>query len=341
MVFLAPAPDGTEPALSVVVPCHDEAETIAPFHHRLAAVLRELGLTYEIICVNDGSRDRTLAQLLTLQALDPHLRILDLSRNFGKEAALTAGLDQARGAAVIPIDADLQDPPELIPALVAKWREGYDIVNAVRDGREGESWARRASAHLFYRCLNRLSEVPIPHDTGDFRLLSRAAIDALRQMPERRRFMKGMFAWVGFPTAEVRYRRCGRHAGHSNWTYWRLANLALEGITSFSRVPLRLASYLGLASASLSLLYGAFLLCRTLLFGNAVSGYPSIMLAVLFLGGLQLLGLGVMGEYIGRIYEETKHRPVYVVRRSWSGLPAPRLGSERFELNGFGDSLKP
>lgn len=319
MAVLSLAAERPVPFLSIVVPCHDEAQTIVPFHARLSAVLAGLGLSYEIICVNDGSHDETLSRLLALQGQEPSLHILDLSRNFGKEAALTAGLDQACGSLVIPIDADLQDPPELIPDLIAKWREGYDVVNAVRERREGESWGKRGSAHLFYRILNRLSDVPIPPDTGDFRLLSRAAADALRQMPERRRFMKGMFAWVGFPTAEVRYRRAGRHAGHSHWTYWRLWNFALEGITSFSQVPLRVATYLGLATALLSLLYGAFLALRTLLFGNPVNGYPSIMVAILFLGGMQLLGLGVIGEYIGRIYEETKHRPVYIIRRSWMG----------------------
>ncbi|GAB0117292.1 glycosyltransferase family 2 protein [Acidisoma sp. 7E03] len=319
-------PDGAPPFLSIVVPCHDEAETIGAFHGRLAAVLAGTGFSYEVICVNDGSRDDTLGRLLALQSEDSSLRILDLSRNFGKEAALTAGLDQARGSLVIPIDADLQDPPELIPALIAKWREGYDVVNAVREAREGESWAKRSTAHLFYRLLNRLSAVPIPPDTGDFRLLSRAAVDALRQMPERRRFMKGMFAWVGFPTAEIRYRRAGRCAGRTSWSYWRLWNFAIEGITSFSQVPLRLASYLGLATAMLSLLYGAFLVLRTLVYGNPVDGYPSLMVAVLFLGGLQLLALGVIGEYLGRVYDETKHRPVYVIRRSWAApaaLPLP------------------
>lgn len=329
MAILSLAPDGAVPFLSIVVPCHDEAQNIRPFHTRLAAVLAGLGASYEIVCVNDGSRDETLACLLALQVEEPHLRILDLSRNFGKEAALTAGLDQARGSLVIPIDADLQDPPELIPDLIAKWREGYDVVNAVREVREGESWGKRGSAHLFYRLLNRLSDVPIPPDTGDFRLLSRAAVDALRQMPERRRFMKGMFAWIGFPTAEIRYSRAGRHAGRSHWTYWRLWNFALEGITSFSQVPLRIATYLGLLTASLSLLYGAFLLLRTLAFGNPVNGYPSIMVAILFLGGMQLLGLGVTGEYIGRIYEETKHRPVYIIRRSWLGGSGSGSGSVR------------
>ena len=209
---------------------------------------------------------------------------------------MTAGLDQARGQAVIPIDADLQDPPELIPALIAKWREGYEVVNAARETREGESWIKRGTARLFYRAMNRLSDIPIPRDTGDFRLLSRPALDALRRMPERRRFMKGMFVWVGFRTASVSYCRSGRYAGKTSWNYWRLWNFAIEGITSFSQAPLQIASYIGLATACLSLLYGCFLLVRTLLFGNPVSGYPSIMVAILLLGGVQLTALGVIGE---------------------------------------------
>jgi glycosyltransferase involved in cell wall biosynthesis len=307
------------PLVSVVVPCHNEAANLGPLHARLAAVLDGAGLPWELVCVNDGSEDGTLPVLLRLQAADARVRVHDLSRNFGKEAALTAGLDQARGAVMIPLDADLQDPPELIPALIAKWREGYDVVNAVRAAREGEGWLKRGSAHLFYRVINRLSAIEIPRDTGDFRLLSRAAVEALRQMPERRRFLKGMFVWVGFPTASVPYRRAGRHAGRSSWTYWRLWNFALEGITSFSQAPLRLASYLGLGVALISLLYALFLILRTIVWGNPVSGYPSLMVAILFVGGVQLIALGVIGEYIGRIYEETKQRPVYVIRRSWTG----------------------
>jgi glycosyltransferase involved in cell wall biosynthesis len=307
------------PVVSVVVPCHNEEANIYPLHARLRAVLDGAGLSWELICVNDGSDDGTLPALLRLQAEDARVRVHDLSRNFGKEAALTAGLDQARGLAMIPLDADLQDPPEVIPALIARWREGYDVVNAVRAAREGEGWLKRSSAHLFYRVINRLSAIAIPPDTGDFRLLSRAAVEALRQMPERRRFLKGMFVWVGFPTASVTYRREGRQAGRSSWTYWRLWNFALDGITSFSEVPLRIAAYLGLGVALLSLLYGLFLLLRTLAFGNPVSGYPSLMVAILFLGGVQLVAVGVIGEYVGRIYEETKQRPVYIIRRSWTG----------------------
>ncbi len=318
---LSPA-SGLPPLVSVVVPFHDEQDNVLVLHERLRAVLDAAGLTWELVCVNDGSRDGTLPALVRLAGEDARVRVYDLSRNFGKEAALTAGLDQARGSVAVPLDADLQDPPELIPALVAKWREGFDVVNAVRAAREGEGWLKQASARWFYRVMNRLSAIDIPRDTGDFRLLSRAALDALRQMPERRRFMKGMFVWVGFPTASVTYRRAGRHAGRTSWNYWRLWNFALEGITSFSQAPLRIASYLGLAVATLSLLYALVVILRTLIFGNPVSGYPSLMTAVLFLGGVQLVALGVIGEYIGRIYEETKQRPVYIIRRRWTGEAA-------------------
>jgi glycosyltransferase involved in cell wall biosynthesis len=306
----------------VVVPFHDEQENVRALHARVSAVLDSAGLSWELICVNDGSQDGTLPALIRLAGGDARVRVYDLSRNFGKEAALTAGLDQARGSVAIPLDADLQDPPEVIPLLIAKWREGYDVVNAVRSAREGEGWLKQLSAYLFYRVINRLSAIDIPRDTGDFRLLSRPALEALRQMPERRRFMKGMFVWVGFPTASVIYRRASRHAGRTSWNYWRLWNFALEGITSFSQVPLRMASYLGLGVALLSLLYAVFLMLRTMLFGNPVSGYTSVMVAILFLGGMQLIALGVIGEYIGRIYEETKQRPVYIIRRSWTGAAA-------------------
>lgn len=241
--------------------------------------------------------------------------MIDLSRNFGKEATLTAGLDHARGDCALPLDADLQDPPEIIPELVAKWKEGYDVVNAVRLSRDGESWLKRASAHAFYRVINRMSDVDIPADTGDFRLLSRPVLDALKAIPERRRFMKGLFAWVGFRTTNVYYHREPRHAGRTKWNYWRLWNLAVEGITSFSQVPLQLAAYLGLVVSLLAFLYAIWLVISTLVYGNSVKGYPSMMVTLLFLGGVQLMALGVIGEYLGRIYEESKRRPVYLVRQ--------------------------
>ena len=303
-----------QPVLSFVVPCYNEAANIRALYERICAVMAACPETWECICVNDGSRDETLGALTALQDKDPRVRVIDLSRNFGKEAALTAGLDHARGAAAIPLDADLQDPPELIPELVAHWRAGYDVVNAVRLSREGESLVKRASAHAFYRIFNRISKVPIPEDTGDFRLLSRPVLDALRQLPERRRFMKGLFAWVGFRTTSVSYHRAPRQAGHTTWNYVRLWRFAMDGILSFSDAPLRVASYLGLAVSLLSFLYALNLLVQTLLFGNPVKGYPSLMVALLFLGGVQLMALGVIGEYLGRVYDESKGRPVYIIR---------------------------
>lgn len=307
--------------ISLIIPCHDEADNIAALHERVCAVMNEIGEPWEMLCVNDGSRDDTLERLLALHREDPRVVVIDFSRKFGKEAALTAGLDHACGDAAIPLDADLQDPPELIPELLAKWREGFEVVNAVRITRDGESWFKRSSAHLFYRVINRLSNVDIPPDTGDFRLISRPALEALKQLPERRRFMKGLFAWVGFRSANVYYHREPRHAGKTKWNYWRLWNFAVEGITSFSQVPLQLASYLGFTVSFLALLYAAWLIIQTLVYGNSVKGYPSMMVTLLFLGGIQLMALGVIGEYLGRIYEESKQRPVYLVRQAWGNGP--------------------
>ena len=302
------------PEVSLVVPCHNEAENLSALYERVLAVMEQTGKSWEMVCVNDGSKDDTLDRLLALHRRDPRVVIIDLSRNFGKEAALTAGLDHARGDCAIPLDADLQDPPELIPELLAKWNEGFDVVNAVRLSRDGESWIKSASAHAFYRIINRMSDVDIPEDTGDFRLLSRPALEAIRMLPERRRFMKGLFAWVGFRTASVYYHREPRHAGKTKWNYWRLWNFAVEGITSFSQVPLQLAVYLGFLVSLLAFLYAIWLIISTLVFGNSVKGYPSMMVTLLFLGGIQLIALGVIGEYLGRIYEETKGRPLYIVR---------------------------
>jgi glycosyltransferase involved in cell wall biosynthesis len=270
-----------------------------------------------MVCVNDGSTDDTLLQLIALHQQDPRIHVIDLSRNFGKEAALTAGLDAAQGDAAIPLDADLQDPPELIPALLAQWHDGYDVVNAVRLSRKGESWLKRASAHFFYRAINRMSAVDIPADTGDFRLLSRPVLDALQSLPERRRFMKGLFAWVGFRSTNIYYHRAPRHSGKTTWNYWKLWNFAVEGITSFSQVPLQLAAYLGFIVSGLAFIYALWLIISTMVYGNPVKGYPSMMVTLLFLGGVQLMALGVIGEYLGRIYEESKHRPIYLVRNIW------------------------
>ncbi len=305
------------PTLSLLIPMYNEADNVRTCYDSLCRVLDPLQETWEMICINDGSRDDTLASLLALHREDPRVVVLDLSRNFGKEAALTAGLDQARGNAVIPMDADLQDPPELIPQMLARWREGHDVVLAIRSDRSRDSLFKRCSARLFYRFINGMSTVPIPADAGDFRLLSRAAVDALKQLPERRRFMKGLFAWVGFPTAEVHYERQARLAGNSKFNAWRLWNFALEGITSFSHIPLKMASYLGLLVSFFAFLYAIKIVVDTLVYGNPVKGYPSLMVAILFFSGVQLVALGIIGEYLGRLYEESKQRPVYLIRQRY------------------------
>lgn len=300
--------------LSVVVPAFNEAEGLPRFHDRLSTVLQGLPLQAEIVYVNDGSQDGTLEVMRNIAFQDGRVAIVDLSRNFGKEIALTAGLDHARGDAVVVIDADLQDPPELIPELVRRWREGYDVVYAKRSARDGDSWLKKLTAFMFYRLIQRTAHVRIPPDTGDFRLLSRRAIEALAKLREQHRFMKGLFAWIGYPQVAVPYRREPRHAGKTKWNYWRLWNFALEGITSFTAAPLKLASYLGLVTALVAFAYAAIIVYKTLLFGEPVRGYPSLMVVVLFLGGVQLITIGILGEYIGRMFDETKNRPLYLVQ---------------------------
>ena len=318
---IVPQPDSVShprrPSVSVVVPCFNEGANIAAFHARLVPVMDAAALIWEAIFVDDGSRDDTLMQLSDLQARDARIGVLALSRNFGKEIALTAGLDHAAGDAIVVIDADLQDPPEVIPTLVAKWRAGFDMVYAQRRRRDGESWLKRTTAALFYRLMDRLGgrNFQMPRDTGDFRLLSRRAARAVLELREQHRFMKGLFAWVGFPSTAVLYDRAPRHAGRSSWNYWQLWNLAVEGITGSTVLPLKLATYLGLAVALFALVFGGQLIVRTLLFGNPVPGYPSIMAVMLFLGGAQLVTLGVIGEYLGRVFNETKRRPLYLVER--------------------------
>ncbi len=316
------------PIFSVVVPAYNEAAGIADFHRRLARVMNGLG-AWEVIYVNDGSRDETLTALALLQRTDPHVALLNLSRNFGKEIATTAGLDHAAGEAVIVIDADLQDPPEVIPALAAAWYDGCDMAYAQRRARAGETRLKRATAHLFYRLMQRTGRVRLPPDTGDFRLMSRRVVDAVRQLREHHRFMKGLFAWVGFSTRAVPYDRAPRHAGRSSWSYWRLWNLAVEGITSFTVMPLKVATYLGLLVAVFAVGLGVQVVGKTLLFGNNVAGYPSLMTVVLFLGGVQLMTLGVMGEYLGRIFNETKQRPLYLVERFTPPGTVPTATPER------------
>lgn len=306
------APPPAPASLSVVVPLFNEAEGLAEFHRRLSAAMAGLG-AWEVIYVNDGSTDASLRVLEGLRAADGRVGVLNFARNFGKEAAMTAGLDHAAGAAVVVIDSDLQDPPELIPELVAAWREGVDVVYAQRRVRHGESWLKRATAGAFYRLMRGVGDVQLPPDTGDFRLMSRRAVDALGQLRERHRFMKGLFAWIGFPSRAVPYDRAPRHAGASTWSYWRLWNFAIEGVTGYTVVPLKVATYLGLVIAFASGVYGVAIIVRTVLFGSDVPGYPSLLTVVLFLGGAQLMTLGVIGEYLGRIFNETKRRPLYLV----------------------------
>ncbi|NJL00935.1 MAG: glycosyltransferase family 2 protein [Spirulinaceae cyanobacterium SM2_1_0] len=315
--------------LSIIIPVYNEAENLAHLFARLETVLQQIGEPYEIVCINDGSHDATLPSLLAHRHRNPAIRVVNLSRNFGKEVALTAGLDYASGAAVIPIDADLQDPPELIGELLGKWREGYDVVYATRRSRQGESWLKRWTARAFYRTVEKISDTPIPRDTGDFRLLDRRVVEVLKQLPERTRFMKGLFAWVGFSQTAVFFDREPRRGGRTTWNYWKLWNFALDGITSFSLVPLKVWGYAGLSISALSLLYASFLILRTLILGIDVPGYASLMVAVLFFGGIQLLSLGIMGEYLARVYQEVKGRPLYVVRDCYgfeaSGVPVPPL----------------
>lgn len=320
----------SRPLLSVVVPAFDEEEVLPAFHRRVAAVMDAVGQPWEVVYVNDGSLDGTLDVMLGLRAADPRVAVVNLSRNFGKEIALTAGLDHARGmAAIIVIDADLQDPPEVIPELVAAWREGFDVVYAQRRVRHGEGVIKRTTAAGFYRIMQHIGgRVVLPKDTGDFRLMSRRALDALLSMREQHRFMKGLFAWVGFPSRPVRYDRAPRAAGRTKWNWWKLWNLSLEGITSFTVAPLKVATYLGLFTAAIAIIYGAIVVIRTLIFGNPVAGYPSLMAVMLFLGGVQLITLGIIGEYLGRVFNETKRRPLYLVERHLPSWPPSITGME-------------
>jgi len=302
--------------LSVIVPAYNEEEVLPIFHHRLVTALanvKELEGRWEVVYVNDGSKDATLRILKELQLTDPAIGVAALSRNFGKEAAMSAGLKLARGDAVILIDADLQDPPELIGDMVRVWQQGADVVNMKRSSRQGETWFKKASAACFYKVINWLSEVHIPENVGDFRLLSRRAVDALNQLPERNRFMKGLFAWIGYKQVVVEYERHPRAAGETKWPYFKLFHFAIEGITGFSVVPLRLASYAGFLTALSAFIYALFLLVKTLTIGDSVKGFPTLILTILILGGLQLMAMGIIGEYLGRLFMESKRRPLFLI----------------------------
>ncbi|HWP00855.1 MAG TPA: glycosyltransferase family 2 protein [Methylococcus sp.] len=310
--------------LSVIVPVYNEEAVLPAFHRRLTATLKGIHGRCEVIYVDDGSSDQSLALLHELRRVDPSVGVVRLSRNFGKEQAVSAGLRLAAGEAVVILDADLQDPPELIPVMLEAMRSGADVVNMRRRRRDGESWLKKTSARWFYRLLHRMSEVPIPEEVGDFRLLSRRAVAAVNLLPERTRFMKGLFAWIGFEQTTIDYDREPRAGGDSKWDYWRLWNFALEGITSFSTAPLKMASFAGLLSASGAFAYGLFFLLKTLFFGDPVQGFPTLVVSILFLGGLQLLAIGVLGEYVGRLFLESKRRPLYLIDDLRTLLPAVR-----------------
>ncbi|MFL6739154.1 MAG: glycosyltransferase family 2 protein [Sphingomicrobium sp.] len=303
---------------SLIIPVKDEEAAIGPCLERIIPILEAIddpaARSFEILFVDDGSTDATLEVIRKANAADPRVCGISLSRNFGKEAALTAGLDVARGHAVVPLDVDLQDPPEALPKMIAQWRAGFDVVYGVRDNRETDSLPKRLTADLYYRAHNWLSDDKIPEHAGDFRLLDRKVVDVIRRMPERNRFMKGLFAWAGFKQAAVLYHREERKVGKTKYNYWKLWTLAIDGITSASTLPLRVWSYLGAIVALGALGYAVYIIVVTLTSGINVPGYASLMVAVLFLGGLQLLSLGVLGEYVGRILTETKARPLYIVR---------------------------
>lgn len=303
----------TNPLISIVVAFRNEEKTVVEFFVEMERVARTLQCRVEYICVNDGSCDATLDLLCRQLASNPRIRIIDLARNFGKEAAITAGLAHATGEAAVVIDADLQDPPEIIHAFLSKWREGYDVVYGVRTCRKVDAPLKRWTARGFYTLFNRMTDVQIPPGAGDFRLMDRRVVDALLSLPERNRFMKGLFSWVGFRQTGVEYVRAPRVAGASAWSYMRLVNFAIDGITSFSIVPLRMASLIGLAVSLVGFLYAIYLILKTSILGVDVPGYASVMVAIMCLGGIQLLCLGLIGEYLGRLYIEAKARPLYII----------------------------
>jgi glycosyltransferase involved in cell wall biosynthesis len=311
-----------------VVPVFNEEESVALYVQTTRGVLEAAGLDFEIVFINDGSCDGTHQCLMALAEADKRVRIINLSRNFGKELALTAGIDHAVGDVLVPMDVDLQDPPELILKFLEKWREGYDVVYGVRSRRKYDSLAKRTTAAMFYRIFNSLSPLKVPANAGDFRLIDRRVADVIRQMPERNRFMKGLFAWVGFKSVGVPYERPQRASGSAKWGNWRLWNFALDGLFSFSTLPLRVWTYIGGIVALLSFSYGSFIVILALTSGIDIPGYASLLTVVLFLGGLQLLSIGVLGEYLGRLFIEVKGRPLYIVESTY-----PPASSQQAAVN--------
>lgn len=301
------------PTLSIIVPMYNEEDAMDGFFKRVQRVLQTVTPSYEIICVNDGSRDLTLARLRQAATRDERIKVVNLSRNFGKEIALSAGLDHATGEAVIPIDADLQDPPEVIPLMVAKWRAGAKLVLAKRRDRSSDGWLKRVTANGAYWLFSKLTHPRIPQNVGDFRLMDRDVVNAIKRLPERSRFMKGLFAWIGYEAEMVEYDREARSAGETKWNYWKLWNFALDGITSFSSLPLRIWSYLGFGVSLFAMAYLGFTVAKTVIFGLDVPGYASLMSVILFFNGVLLVGIGVIGEYLARIFTEVKARPLYIV----------------------------
>lgn len=333
-IQLAGARDETDAVeISIVIPMFNEAESLGELLARLETCIGGLNRDTEVVLVDDGSTDTTWLDITDYTPTHFRLRCIALSRNFGKEAALTSGLQAAAGQAVVILDADCQDPPELLPEMLDAWERGADVVNMKRRSRDGESWLKRKSAALYYQLLAILAEIPIPENVGDFRLLSRRVVDEVNRLGERNRYMKGILAWPGFDQVTLEYERERRAAGNSKWNYGQLFCLSISGITSFSNRPLRLASWLGALVALTAFVYGIWVLLRTLLFGDPVSGYPSMMLVILFLGGIQLTTIGVLGEYVGRIFTEVKNRPTYIVRESRSieaSVASPRIRSVRY-----------
>ncbi len=326
---VTPRSEARPKLLSIVCPAYNETENLAAFVVSVEACMRAIAQPFEIVFVNDGSSDGTLELMNRLRQTHGRIAIVDLSRNFGKEIATTAGLDQAKGDAVVVIDADLQDPPEIIAEMIAGWREGYDVVYARRRERHGDGPVKKLTAALFYRVIHRVGAVEVPENVGDFRLMSRKAVDAVCSMREQHRFMKGIFAWIGFPSMEVLYDRAPRAAGTTKWNYWRLWNLSIEGITSSTLAPLKFSTYFGFATALVAFVSGAFFIVKTLFFGDPVPGFPTLVVVVLFLGGIQLMVLGVIGEYLGRVFNETKRRPLYFATEVYpsdagSGWPTVR-----------------
>ena len=305
-----------QPLLSIVVPVYNETAVIPLFYEHVTKVLESITANWEIIFINDGSTDTTWDILKTLGEKEPRIKLISLSRNFGKEAALSAGLEYAQGQAVIPMDVDMQDPPHILPEMVAKWKDGFKVVLAVRKSRHSDSWFKRISAHAYYTALSHLSDIKIPRHTGDFRLMDQQVIEVMRLLPERGRFMKGLFAWVGFSTTEVYFDRQQRAAGNAGQSMRKLYSLARDGIIAFSTFPLQIATYVGLLISLIAISYGTWLLIRTMLYGVDVKGYASLMFSVLFMGGVQMVFIGIIGEYLGRIYNETKQRPIFIIEES-------------------------